>query len=114
MRTQPTIGIDARMYGTEQTGIGKYIARLLEYVPPRMPETRFVAFLRDPEYKRFLSPHPNVEKRRVSAKWYDYREQLVLPFEFLRTGVDMMHFPHFNVPILYPGRFLVTIHDLTP
>ncbi|MDP3963710.1 MAG: glycosyltransferase family 1 protein [bacterium] len=111
---QHIIGIDARMYGASQTGIGKYIARLLEFTPPRMPETRFIAFLRDPEYAEFSSSHPNVEKRRVTAKWYDYREQLVLPFELMRTRIDLMHFPHFNAPILYPGRLMVTIHDLTP
>lgn len=26
--------------------------------------------------------------------------------------LDLVHFPSFNVPIFYPGKFIVTIHDL--
>lgn len=111
---QSTVGIDARMLGAEQTGIGKYIARLIEYIPPLMPEVQFVAFLREPEFSRFRSLHTNVEKQKVSAHWYGYAEQFVLPLQLLRAGIDLMHFPHFNVPVLYPGKFVVTIHDLTP
>lgn len=108
------IGIDARMLGREQTGIGKYIARLCEFVPPLMKDTQFVVFLREPELSRFKSIYSNVEKRKVSARWYGYREQALLPFELLRARVQLMHFPHFNVPLFYPGKFVVTIHDLTP
>ncbi|MDO8558318.1 MAG: glycosyltransferase family 1 protein [bacterium] len=111
---QHTIGIDARMLGAEQTGIGKYIARLCEYLPPLMSDTRFVLFLREPEYSNFKSAHPNVVKRRAEAHWYGYKEQLILPIGFLLARPDLMHFPHFNVPMLYPGKFIVTIHDLTP
>ena len=109
-----TIGIDARMLGPEQTGIGKYIARLLEFVPPCMPRVRFVVFLKESAFHNFTSPHANIETRKVSAHWYGWREQLVLPFKFLRAHMDLMHFPHFNVPLAYRKPFVVTIHDTTP
>jgi glycosyltransferase involved in cell wall biosynthesis len=34
--------------------------------------------------------------------------------DILRESLDLVHFPHFNSPILYPGRSVVTIHDITP
>lgn len=109
-----TIGLDTRMLGEEQTGIGKYIARIAEYVPMLMPEVKFVIFLNEPEFSRFIPASPNVVKRLVNAHWYGYREQLTLPLAFLRSRPNLMHFPHFNVPVLYPGKFVVTIHDITP
>jgi glycosyltransferase involved in cell wall biosynthesis len=30
----------------------------------------------------------------------------------LRAGAQVMHFPHYNLPLAYPRRFVVTIHDL--
>lgn len=108
------VGIDARMAGVEQTGIGKYIARLLERLPPLAPDLRFAVFLREPAFSRFAVLAPNVEKRRVSARWYSYGEQLALPWRLLGEPLDLLHVPHFNVPLLYPRKFLVTIHDLTP
>jgi len=35
-----------------------------------------------------------------------------MPYLLLREKLDLVHFPYFNIPLLYPGRFIVTIHDL--
>ena len=35
-----------------------------------------------------------------------------MPFKIWREKIDLMHFPHFNLPIFCPAPFLVTIHDL--
>src|SRR3989338_1435624 len=109
-----TIGVDARMLGPEQTGIGKYIARLLEFVPPLMPEARFIAFLKEPAFSAFASGHKNVETRKVSAHWYGWKEEAELPVELARAGAGLVHFPLFNVTIAYRKPFVVTIHDTTP
>ena len=29
-----------------------------------------------------------------------------------KYNLDLVHFPHFNVPLLYRGKFIITIHDL--
>ncbi len=29
-----------------------------------------------------------------------------------KENPDITHFPHFNVPVTFPGKFIVTIHDL--
>lgn len=44
--------------------------------------------------------------------WYTLREQVQMPKIIGSCGIDLMHFPHFNVPVSYRGKFIVTIHDL--
>lgn len=108
------IGIDARMYGARQTGIGNYIKHLIEYLAKLDKKNEYTIFLLKSEFEKFKFPASNFKKQKVSAHWYSWREQFILPFEFKKAKVDLMHFPHFNRPILYPTRNVVTIHDLTP
>ncbi len=37
-----------------------------------------------------------------------------MPSKIKKAKVDLMYFPHFNIPIFYFGKFIVEIHDLTP
>ena len=43
---------------------------------------------------------------------YSFREQILMPYLIWQSSVDLVHFPHFNVPLLCPKPFIVTIHDL--
>ena len=108
------IGIDARMYGPKQTGIGNYIKNLIKHLAEIDKENEYIIFLLEKEFEKFNSPAENFKKQKVSAHWYSWREQIILPFEFKKVKIDLMHFPHFNRPILYFGKSIVTIHDLTP
>ncbi|MDQ1726682.1 MAG: arginyl-tRNA synthetase, partial [Frankiaceae bacterium] len=45
--------------------------------------------------------------------WYSVAEQVRLPGLIRAAGVDLVHFPHFNVPLASRGPYVVTIHDLT-
>jgi len=108
------IGIDARMYGNEQTGIGNYIRYLIKYLAKLDRENQYRIFLLESEFDRFVLPGKNFKKIKVSAHWYSWSEQIILPSQFKKEKLDLMHFPHFNAPIFYPGKRIVTIHDLTP
>lgn len=109
-----TIGIDARMYGFNQTGIGNYIRHLLEYLFAHDQTNHYVVFLMPDEFERFQVPNERVHKVCTKAKWYGWKEQLLFPFELYRQHLDLVHFTHFNTPILYFGRSVITIHDITP
>lgn len=122
-----TIGIDARMFGSGQTGIGVYIKNLLENLVEIYHRQggasrgdKFVVFADKggadlPELKKLAGKaNGRVKLVLVGAHWYSWKEQLVFPFQIRREKVDLIHFPHFNVPLLYRGKFVVTIHDLTP
>lgn len=46
----------------------------------------------------------------VKTPIYSLREQMEIPRA--ASGCDLLHVPHYNVPLLYRGRLLVSIHDL--
>ncbi len=133
MKPKFKIGIDARMYGNEQTGIGNYIKHLIKYLAEFDQENEYRIFLLEPEFSKFVLPGKNFEKIKVTAHWYSWAEQIILPFQLnvessLRQSLskttfnnfykfrnlDLIHFPHFNAPIFYSGKRVMTIHDLTP
>jgi glycosyltransferase involved in cell wall biosynthesis len=104
------IGIDARH---DQTGIGRYVARLVTELSAIDGSTEYVLFLRSGRFQSDLGLGRNFEKRLADISWYSVAEQTRLPALIRAAHVDLMHFPHFNVPIVYRGPFVVTVHDLT-
>ena len=109
------IGIDARMYGPKSTtGIGNYIQKLTDSLFLIDKKNEYILFMLEPGYSEFTPPNKRIEKVMVTCPWYSWSEQRQMPKILLRHKLDLVHFPHFNVPIFYPKKFLVTIHDITP
>lgn len=86
------IGIDVRLQN--ESGVGRYIRNLVKYL--KQIDKKNVYILLDPD-----------------VRWHTFKEQIMMPYILLKKKLDLVHFPYFNVPILYPGKFVVTIHDLT-
>ena len=107
------IGIDARMYSSEFTGIGRYVFELTEHLARIDKKNEYVLFMNRPEYDNYEPPNKRFSKVLVNARHYSYAEQLRYPSALRRAKLDLMHFTHFNAPILYRRPFVVTIHDLT-
>ncbi len=107
------IGIDARMYSTKFTGIGRYNAELIKHILTIDEDNTYVLFMNEPEYSSVVFTQPNVEKVLVGARHYSLGEQLGFWNKLNTAKLDLMHFTHFNNPILYRGKQVVTIHDLT-
>ena len=108
------IGIDARMYGAvTTTGIGVYIQSLIQQLRSLDTENHYVIFLR-PEAAKFFLPSERMHVVVADIPWYSWAEQWRLPKMLKAQRLDLVHFPHFNVPLLYFGKFVVTIHDITP
>ena len=108
------IGIDARFYGGSfGKGLGRYTEKLLEYFDKINPPHEFIVFLRQENFDAFWPAHPEKFKKVLAPfHWYSYGEQILFPRLIKRQKVDLMHFPHFNVPIFSRTPFVVTIHDL--
>jgi glycosyltransferase involved in cell wall biosynthesis len=106
------IGIDARFYGPLGTGIGRYVQEVVDNVVKIDTKNEYVIFLSHENFDEFVSPEPRIRKVAVAARWYSLAEQIIMPYLIYRERVELMHFPHFNVPILTPVKFVVTIHDL--
>ncbi len=107
------IGIDARMYSSEFTGIGRYVYELVNQLLKVDKKNEYVIFMNHPEYENFEVPNKRVRKVLVNARHYSFAEQVRFLWKIWRAKLDLMHFTHFNAPILYRGPALVTIHDLT-
>lgn len=107
------IGIDARFYGSVGKGLGRYTEKLIAHLEGiASPEDEFVVFLRKENFSEYVPGRPTFRKVLADYPWYGFGEQIVFPAILLRERLDLMHFPHFNVPILYRRPFVVTIHDL--
>jgi glycosyltransferase involved in cell wall biosynthesis len=106
------IGIDARFYGPKGKGLGRYVSELLHQLEKSDQENEYLVFLRQDNYDLYEPSAPNFHKVKAEFPWYGWREQLIYPFWLNRFQLDLMHFAHFNVPMLYRRPYVVTIHDL--
>ncbi len=105
------IVIDARLMN--ETGVGRYIRNLVQKLRVFDTENTYVLLLNDTAYDSFIPPNTRWQKRKVNLHWHTLKEQLVIPWILWQERPDIVHIPYFNVPILYLGKFIVTIHDLT-
>ncbi len=105
------IGIDARLYGREGRGLGRYIAQLLLHLEKIDAVNEYVVFLTRNGFQEYTPRGENFKKVLCAVPWYGIAEQVVLPRVIAREQCDCVHFPHFNAPIFYRGKFVVTIHD---
>ncbi|HAU99194.1 MAG: hypothetical protein UX04_C0001G0110 [Microgenomates group bacterium GW2011_GWF2_45_18] len=106
------IGIDARLSGTKNAGIGRYIENLIRALANLSFSDEFVIFVSDISAFAWLSQDTRFRLVEVKVSHYSVLEQLVMPFVIWRSGVSLVHIPHFNVPYICPTPFVVTIHDL--
>jgi glycosyltransferase involved in cell wall biosynthesis len=106
------IGIDARLAGTENAGIGRYVEELLRALLAEPSAHTWIIFLEKAKQLPWLVASDRVKLVIVPIRHYTLREQFAMPSVFARERLDLLHVPHFNVPLLYRGKFVVTIHDL--
>ncbi len=90
-------------------GLGRYVEELVRELGQLDHKNRYVLFLKQ---ENFGTTAMKAEKRLANAHWYTLKEQLVMPWVIDRERLDLVHFPHWNVPLLTRTPFVVTIHDL--
>ncbi len=103
--------LDAR--AISWTGIGRYTRRLLEHLALFDADTEYVVLLRGEDETTWIPPGPNFRPLVSDARPYRLDEQTLLPRQIRRVRPDLVHFPHFNVPVGYREKFVVTIQDTT-
>lgn len=103
------ICIDARMWGTRHTGIGVYIENLIANLP-KNSDIKIVLIVD----AIALADTKLAEHEKVLAKYHPYTN--LAQFEMLtilnKIKPDLLHVPHFTIPVLWRGKMVVTIHDL--
>jgi glycosyltransferase involved in cell wall biosynthesis len=94
-------------------GIGRYMRCLTEAMLALGREHEFVLIL-PPDSLDIIRVERGVRGEKVpsKAKYYSIREQVELPRILKEHAVDLLHTPHFNLPILSRCPKVATIHDV--
>ena len=100
------IVIDCRFW--KETGPGRYIRNLVGELQKIDKENKYFILLLKNDYQEVDLPK-NFTKIEADFGWYSFSEQVKLPLILRKIQPDLVHFPHFNVPIFYRGKFVVTI-----
>ncbi len=109
------IGFDFRMGGSINAGLGRYGFELLKKVLVQDTQNQYFIFYN----KKNCNPKDLAVLKKLGGnlvetniRHYSFREQLSLPRILNKHNLDLVHFPNFNVPILYKKPYVVTIHDM--
>ncbi|GMX60384.1 glycosyltransferase family 1 protein [Paenibacillus elgii] len=103
------VSIDARMVNS--SGIGTYIKNIVPLIIQKNPQYDFYLLGEKKVLEAQCWDNTNIKIIEMKSKIYSINEQ----FEFMKKipkDTDLFWSPHFNIPIFYKGKLLVTIHDL--
>jgi glycosyltransferase involved in cell wall biosynthesis len=107
------IGIDCRFWGLRHAGLGRYTRDLvLSMVKQLNFDAKFTLFFQKGEWlddQKDLGDSSIVE---VDIPHYSLKEQALYWRTIGNYKLDLVHYPHFNIPVLSDTPFVVTIHDL--
>lgn len=111
------IGFDFRMGGSVNSGIGRYIFELLKHILELDQNNTYVIFYNSQsnaieDLNRLRDNYKNTELLEAPFRHYSLAEQIYFPRLLNKHNLDLVHFPNFNVPILYKKPYVVTIHDM--
>lgn len=93
-------------------GIGRYMKCLVEAIISRAPENEYLLIMPRDAVDAVSVPQQRVKKISPRLRYYSIREQVELPRILRRERVDLLHSPHFNLPLVRPCPTVVTIHDV--
>jgi len=110
MKAIKTIGIDARFW--EIAGPGRYVKNIVEQLEVLDTKNRYLVFLSKNHYHSYVPKNPNFQKVVADYKWYSFDEQIRFLIKLLACRLDLLYVPHFNVPVLYPGKLVTAIADI--
>src|ERR1700676_176439 len=104
------IAIDARII---YTSTGRYVERLIEYLQELDRVRDYVVLLRKADYDRWQPKAPNFRKLVADHQAFTFGEQIQFARQLRALSPDLVHFTVPQQPMLYRGRRVTTIHDLT-
>lgn len=109
------IGFDFRMGGSVNAGLGRYAFELLSHMLKQKSGHEFIVFYHEQNNNpKDLDVLRELGASLVPANFrhYSFGEQLLFPQLLNKHNLDLVHFPNFNVPVLYRKPYVVTIHDM--
>jgi len=119
MHKKQKILFDGRFLSLSHAGLGRYSCEILKNILKTSSDFSYTVLVTkgtkfDNDLSRVIYEQgENVEIIETDIAHYSIGEQTKLSSLIKSIRSDLVHFPHFNHPALYNGRFVVTIHDLT-
>jgi len=104
------IALDLRRIGNP--GIGRYMSCLVKEVLKRECGHEYILLLPADWTDNIGLGYRNVTRLIPKARYYSISEQFELPDILRKHKVDLLHSPHFVLPISRPCPAVVTIHDV--
>ncbi|MGH7142162.1 MAG: glycosyltransferase family 4 protein [Candidatus Saccharimonadales bacterium] len=106
------IVIDAREL---RTSTGRYMERLLHYLQEIDTDLshRYVVLLKPKDMETWEPISKRFTKVACPYKEFTFAEQIGLLWQLVRLSPDLVHFAMVQQPILFQGKVVTTMHDLT-
>jgi glycosyltransferase involved in cell wall biosynthesis len=107
------IVIDAREL--RGTGVGRYLDRLLYFLQETDTDKshHYIVLLKPKDLDSWQPTSKNFTKVACRFKEFTLSEQVGLLWQLLEFGADLVHFPMVQQPVLYHGKVVTTMQDLT-
>lgn len=116
MRTEPRVLLDATAIPTERGGVGRYVDSLAAALDLQGTALSIVCQTSDAQQFSILAPRSRIiaiagelGSRPARLTW----EQTTLPRLARRLPVDVIHSPHYTMPMAAGLPVVVTLHDAT-
>ncbi|MEO5834648.1 MAG: glycosyltransferase family 1 protein [Nakamurella sp.] len=116
MRTEPRVLLDATAIPAERGGVGRYVDNLAAALDANGAALSVCCQHRDADVFAALAPHSRIvavaeelTSRPARLTW----EQTTLPRLARRLPVDVIHSPHYTMPMTPGLPVVVTLHDAT-
>lgn len=112
------VAFDATAIPSNRAGAGIYIFSLVKALARVDRDNEYVVFVKPEHGEEFGTLGPNFRLMPVSVSSTPRRlvwEQTALPSALRRLKADVLHSPHYTMPLLPGGGFrrVVTFHDMT-
>ena len=104
------IAIDARIINSST---GRYVERLIHYLEKVDTENTYTILVRTKDLDLYKPTNPRFVIEEANFSDYSFNEQLGLLKLLNKLKPDLVHFSMPQQPILYRGKHVTTVHDLS-
>ena len=94
----------------EKQGIGVYTQNLLDHLLPLDSKNKYVLFYRNPDFVGRYAKYDHVQEKLVAAPNKLIWDQVKIPLEARREGVDLIFHTKFTVPFFTPCKTVMSVH----
>ncbi len=96
-----------------RTSTGRYVERLLHYLQKIDTSNEYTVLLKPKDFDEWRPTNKRFTKVACPYKEFTFAEQIGLLKQLRELKPDLVHFAMAQQPILYRGKVVTTVHDLT-